>query len=300
MGKQKPDQRQPRVTIEGEVLRQIRQHARSNSKTEVCGVLIGEEIAGGVRITARIPGLNAAQAGTYVTFTQDTWEHIYKIKDKDYPDQRIVGWYHSHPGFGVFLSDHDTFIHKNFFSSVLQVAWVYDPHSDEEGCFGWAGERLERVSEIHVKDDKGGEEAGETGKPEPVGGIEEGENIDEETVEVAAGAPGWLKWTLMIASYTLLAAIVFVASQLFFPHEVILVIDPLSGMVRQGHISRDGNTIEVPGMPPIEIRHSDRMSVPSSLPPSAPPAAPSEPPKTAQPQTSTQPGDGKDQNAPRK
>jgi proteasome lid subunit RPN8/RPN11 len=300
MGKRKPDQRQPRVMIEGEVLRQIRQHARSNSKTEVCGVLIGEEIAGGVSITARIPGLNAAQAGTYVTFTQDTWEHIYKIKDKDYPDQRIVGWYHSHPGFGVFLSDHDTFIHKNFFSSPLQVAWVYDPHSDEEGCFGWAGERLERVSEIHLKDDKGGEEAGETGKPEPVGGIEEDENIDEETVEIAAGAPGWLKWTLMIASYTLLAAIVFVASQLFFPHEVILVIDPLSGMVRQGHISRDGNTIEVPGMPPIEIRHSDRMSSPSSLPQSAPPATPSEPPKTAQPQPSTKPGDGKDQNVPRK
>jgi len=115
MGKRKPDQRQPRVTIEGEVLRQIRQHARSNSKTEVCGVLIGVESGNGMSITARIPGLNAAQAGTYVTFTQDTWEHIYKIKDKEFPDERIVGWYHSHPGFGVFLSDHDTFIHKNFF-----------------------------------------------------------------------------------------------------------------------------------------------------------------------------------------
>jgi hypothetical protein len=106
-----------------------------------------------------------------------------------------MGWYHSHPGFGVFLSDHDTFIHKNFFSSALQVAWVYDPHSDEEGCFGWSGERLERVSEIHVKDDKGGEEAGETGKPEPVGGIED----DEENVEGAkrrSRAATWLKWML--------------------------------------------------------------------------------------------------------
>jgi len=47
MAKRKPDQRQPRVSIEGEVLRQIRQHARSNSKTEVCGVLIGAEMAAG-------------------------------------------------------------------------------------------------------------------------------------------------------------------------------------------------------------------------------------------------------------
>src|SRR2546426_9713074 len=167
MAKRKPDQRQPRVNIEGEVLRQIRQHARSNSKTEVCGVLIGAENGSGVSISARIPGLNAAQAGTYVTFTQDTWEHIYKIKDKEYPDERIVGWYHSHPGFGVFLSDHDTFIHKNFFSSPGQVAWVFDPHSDEEGCFGWVGGRIERLTQIGVIDRRGGEEAQEGGGSEP-------------------------------------------------------------------------------------------------------------------------------------
>src|SRR5579863_1212330 len=184
MGKRKPDQRQPRVTIEGEVLRQIRQHARSNSKTEVCGVLIGEENGSGLNISARIPGLNAAQAGTYVTFTQDTWEHIYKIKDKDYPDERIVGWYHSHPGFGVFLSDHDTFIHKNFFSAPHQVAWVFDPHSDEEGCFGWNGQRLERLAQVLVVDQRGGEAAGETGKSEPSGasrsGADEFEDFENE------------------------------------------------------------------------------------------------------------------------
>src|SRR5216683_7741062 len=180
MGKRKPDQRQPRVTIEGEVLRQIRQHARSNSKTEVCGVLIGEELGNGLSITARIPGLNAAQAGTYVTFTQDTWEHIYKIKDKDFPDERIVGWYHSHPGFGIFLSDHDTFIHKNFFSAPEQVAWVFDPHSDEEGCFGWHGGHLERIPRFAFTDAHGGEPANASNKPEPIRASESGSEWDEE------------------------------------------------------------------------------------------------------------------------
>src|SRR6266849_3260350 len=199
----------PRVMIGGEVARRIRQHARGQSKTEVCGVLIGRENEGRLEIDACIAGANAAQAGSHVTFTQDTWEHIYKVKDSEYPDDRIVGWYHSHPGFGVFLSDHDTFIHKNFFSSMLQVAWVYDPHSDEEGCFGWAGERIERLSEIHVKDDKGGEEAGETGKPEPVGGIEEDQEAEESDDGVDAGPPVWLKWVLMAASHLLLATIAF-------------------------------------------------------------------------------------------
>jgi proteasome lid subunit RPN8/RPN11 len=158
----------PLLQVSTEVARQIRQHARANRKTEICGVLIGTEASGITKVEACIAGESAAQGGAHVTFTQDTWEHIYKIKDRDYPDERIVGWYHSHPGFGVFLSDHDTFIHKNFFSSATQVAWVYDPHSDEEGCFGWRNGRLERVGEFEFVDGRGGERADATGKAEPV------------------------------------------------------------------------------------------------------------------------------------
>jgi proteasome lid subunit RPN8/RPN11 len=150
---------QSSLRINSEVVRKIRQHARSENKTEVCGVLIGRETSEGIEISACIAGVNAAQGGAHVTFTQDTWEHIYKIKDKDFPDERILGWYHSHPGFGVFLSDHDTFIHKNFFSSPRQVAWVYDPHSDEEGCFGWQDGRIVRLTRIDVMDRHGGEGA---------------------------------------------------------------------------------------------------------------------------------------------
>lgn len=140
-----------KVWIEAEVARRIRQHARSSMKTEVCGVLIGREEGDSTFIEACIPGVNAAQAGTHVTFTQETWEHIYKIKDKDHPDDRIVGWYHSHPGFGVFLSDHDMFIQENFFSSPNQVAWVYDPHSDEEGCFGWQEDKIEKIHDVRLQ-----------------------------------------------------------------------------------------------------------------------------------------------------
>ena len=80
------------------------------------------------------------------------------MKDSRYPDQRIVGWYHSHPGFGVFLSEHDLFIHRNFFSDPAQIAWVYDPHSDEEGCFAWEkeGGDLKRVAQIVMRDDPAG------------------------------------------------------------------------------------------------------------------------------------------------
>jgi proteasome lid subunit RPN8/RPN11 len=296
------------------VLRQIRQHARSNSKTEVCGVLIGEETGNAMSITARIPGLNAAQAGTYVTFTQDTWEHIYKIKDKEFPDERIVGWYHSHPGFGVFLSDHDTFIHKNFFSSALQVAWVYDPHSDEEGCFGWSGERLERLSEIHVKDDKGGEEAGETGKPEPVGGLEDEEDRNEGDRGPEIGPPAWLRWMLMIASYLLLATIAFFVAFLLFPRPVYFLLDPARGLIETPpgtHISPDGTALSIPGIGDFPLirpvlrslpPEPDKNSKPQGTEPATPAPSSGGSPAGSQaaPQGAPKSGNGKDLNVPRK
>jgi proteasome lid subunit RPN8/RPN11 len=172
-------QDQALLQIDSEVVRQIRQHARSENKTEVCGVLIGRETDDGIDVSSCIAGVNAAQGGAHVTFTQDTWEHIYKVKDKEHPNERILGWYHSHPGFGVFLSDHDTFIHRNFFSSKRQVAWVYDPHSDEEGCFGWQGDRIVRLTRVDIVDRRGGEAAESSGQPKPAVTEDESDDVSD-------------------------------------------------------------------------------------------------------------------------
>ena len=132
------------------VLQNIRRHARSSMNMEICGVLIGRQSDSGTYVTGAVPGVGAAQGGGHVTFTQQTWVGIHEEKDRLYPGQAIVGWYHSHPGFGVFLSDHDIFIHKNFFQAPGSLAWVFDPHSDEEGCFGWNGGEVRRLDRIEV------------------------------------------------------------------------------------------------------------------------------------------------------
>jgi proteasome lid subunit RPN8/RPN11 len=142
----------PDVAFSASVLQRIRQHARSSMDAEICGVLLGHaEPDGRVVIDECIRGEGASQGGAHVTFTQDTWQHIYKEKDSRFPDHAIVGWYHSHPGFGIFLSDYDLFIHRNFFGAPHQVAWVFDPHSDEEGCFGWCGEAIQPLSRVAMQ-----------------------------------------------------------------------------------------------------------------------------------------------------
>jgi proteasome lid subunit RPN8/RPN11 len=202
---------QSAVLMEAEVARKIRQHARGSMKAEVCGVLLGSAEQDRTVIEACIAGVNAAQGGAHVTFTQDTWEHIYKIKDQQFPDMKIVGWYHSHPGFGVFLSEHDLFIQENFFSGPHQVAWVYDPHTDEEGCFGWVSGKTEKLSSLRVGYSQSVEITGseaneyEEDRETAVGmpPIVRSENTDRE--------PAWVKWTSRSLGYVAILGLGFVA-----------------------------------------------------------------------------------------
>lgn len=117
------------------------QHARENIGVEICGVLVGTlaRDADGpyAHVRAFIRGEAAANKLAEVTFTHDTWARINQEMDTKYADQRIVGWYHSHPDFGIFLSDRDRFIQEHFFSGPGQVAYVVDPVRGTEGVFTW-------------------------------------------------------------------------------------------------------------------------------------------------------------------
>ena len=64
-----------------------------------------------VKVDATIDALYAEEKGTELTFTQETWDYIHKELESKHKGKKIVGWYHTHPGFGIFLSDRDLFIH---------------------------------------------------------------------------------------------------------------------------------------------------------------------------------------------
>ncbi len=124
----------------------IYDHVYSSPGAEVGGVLVGDiPDHGPVRISAAIPALRAEGDRASVTFTHDAWAEVHGIIEKKHKGKRIVGWYHSHPGFGIFLSEHDLFIQRNFFSDPAQVAYVVDPHASTEGLFAWVDGEIEEV-----------------------------------------------------------------------------------------------------------------------------------------------------------
>lgn len=144
------------VIIHRSVLNEINRHGQTTRDVEVCGVLAGnvfrDDAGSYLLIEAAVRGDHADNSTANVTFTAETWSHIQGVMEKDHADLRIVGWYHTHPGFGIFLSDMDLFIHDNFFNLPWQIALVYDPVSGEDGVFIWRDSKTVRVPFVVVED----------------------------------------------------------------------------------------------------------------------------------------------------
>ncbi len=133
------------VVFRQSALDAVHLHGQTRTDVEVCGVLIGTGCRDArgpyLLVEHAIAGTHASSRSTNVTFTADTWQHIQTVMDRDFPDKKMIGWYHTHPGFGIFLSGMDVFICDNFFNLPWQVAFVYDPVGGDEGNFVWRAGR---------------------------------------------------------------------------------------------------------------------------------------------------------------
>lgn len=126
-------------------LRAMQAHALSSLDREVAGVMVGqlpEKQPDGryvVHIIDSIAAKYTVMQGASVTYTPESWRYLNDTLWERYPDETavMVGWYHTHPGFGIFLSGMDLFIHQNFFTQIWHVAYVLDPRARTSGFFCW-------------------------------------------------------------------------------------------------------------------------------------------------------------------
>lgn len=143
-----------RFHITEAVHKNIQDHAKADKSVEICGVLVGkwekDENGPYALVSENIRCDSATSKFAEVTFTHESWSQINSEMDSKYSDLRIIGWYHSHPDFGIFLSDRDVFIHENFFSGAGQVAYVVDPVRDLEGVFTWREGKPDPISHYWI------------------------------------------------------------------------------------------------------------------------------------------------------
>jgi proteasome lid subunit RPN8/RPN11 len=138
----------------------IERHALRDVSVELGGILLGRECIDDmtgepfVWVTESLEAKHYENTQASFTYTHDSWEEITRERDKLYPDLDIVGWYHTHPDFGIFLSGHDLFIHRNFFDQPLQVAYVVDPVRQTRGFFRWKADGLDQVGGFTIVADR--------------------------------------------------------------------------------------------------------------------------------------------------
>ena len=132
----------PVVVIGDDVLEAILEFSEQEQTKERGGFLLGGvygESPQYVVIKHFHPALEAQGNSASLTFTHETWATLTRESELNHPGESLVGWQHTHPGFGIFLSGYDLFIHKNFFAQTWQVALVVDPRRKEFGFFHWRG-----------------------------------------------------------------------------------------------------------------------------------------------------------------
>ena len=137
------------ILLDEAPLRAMQAHALSSLDREVAGVMIGrqpEKQPDGryvVHVIDSIVAKHTVMQGASVTYTPESWRYMTDTLWERYPDESavIVGWYHTHPGFGIFLSGMDLFIHQNFFTQIWHIAYVLDPRARTSGFFCWNRQR---------------------------------------------------------------------------------------------------------------------------------------------------------------
>ena len=146
------------VFIAESVVRRIEALVARDKQREVGGVLLGEFFRGDDGAFLLIDEFIEAKAaqGTDVslTFTHETWEQITAEQAARGGSSVIVGWYHSHPALGVFMSREDEFIHTSFFTDPWHVALVVDPIYHNWGVFTWKEGELRRAGGFYIYADR--------------------------------------------------------------------------------------------------------------------------------------------------
>jgi len=126
-----PESGKLRIYVEDYVFTFIHQFTQSSSAREKLGILVGRYIESETEPTLFISGAieskHTVQSPGGVEFSQNSTDYHTEMLDKYFPGLGIVGWVHSQPGYGTYLSNKNYSYHRENFIEPHQVFFVTDP-----------------------------------------------------------------------------------------------------------------------------------------------------------------------------
>ena len=184
-----------KVYIKQDVYKALEKYASSNTEKELGTILVGEycEAMGNLHVVISdyIEAKYTDASSATLTFTHKTWEYVHKQHDRLHPEKKIIGWQHTHPNYGIFLSNYDLFIQENFFNLPFQVAYVIDPVQNLRGFFQWKDGKTEKLKGYYVYD--------EVGKPIKIEQVKRGKNESQPEEPAVKRRPGLVPMLCVLA-----------------------------------------------------------------------------------------------------
>lgn len=137
-------------------VREIENHLKKTPKVESGGLLLGHAFVDidnpEKKFTVIIGSVPVISANSSIGHYAVSPEELIKARLKIPEGLMSVGWYHSHPGHGIFLSGADMAIMKHIYNLDWQVAFVFDTFSGDRGFFH--GEKGIRIRDINYLNQK--------------------------------------------------------------------------------------------------------------------------------------------------
>ena len=143
-----------RIFIEDFVHTYLWQYSRQKSQKNCVAILLGNsKRAGGKRhiyIKSAFPVEGVTERQGKYEFSENVWGDIYLACGKYFPEQEIVGWFLSRPGFTVEKNTVIEETHRTYFSGAEKLLFLVEPMEGDSAFFGFDGNRFSKQSGYYI------------------------------------------------------------------------------------------------------------------------------------------------------
>ena len=85
-----------------------------------------------------------------VLLTDEVMNEVRAKLNKYFPDCELMGWMHTQPGYGIFLTTQDIRLQKQFFGKPYQTLMIIDPIENIEAFFLWDKEEVRSAEGYYI------------------------------------------------------------------------------------------------------------------------------------------------------
>lgn len=143
-----------KIFVEDFVHTYLWQCSRQKEEKSCVAILLGDsKRAGGKRhiyIKSAFPVEGVAERQGKYEFSENVWGEIYLACGKYFPEQEIVGWFLSNPGFPVEKSAAIEETHRTYFSGAEKLLFLVEPMEGDSAFFGFDGNRFSKQSGYYI------------------------------------------------------------------------------------------------------------------------------------------------------